>query len=380
MKIKNILALVCFLCIGVSCSMEDDILNDVDTKGSDISSSEVYAAVDLSLLGGSAQTKASEYPADDSEKKQDPNDNESSVWSFFVAVLDAGSDNVLTTYYCKSVQALGNHTYTISDGSGGSSHYLFKVPASQPDLKFYVVANVYDGTNGAPDNLSDLAKCTTLTALKQVSLLNVDPNILPKAGISSKLAKADYTVSATILDIDHSKCPEIQVPLTQRTARVELAGITLNGEVSEDIAVTSLKLVNRKQYGLVDGERGASVTANSTDAGWSFPLFGDDAKGVGYTTELPDYAKYDEVHFYTYENTNSSFPTKLEVTYKVGNEQAKTYTFVLKTSNIESPCIVAGHVYKLFLNVKNEMVEATVKCYTMNWKDGGTIELPLEKK
>ena len=35
MKIKNILALVCFLCIGVSCSMEDDILNDVDTKGSD---------------------------------------------------------------------------------------------------------------------------------------------------------------------------------------------------------------------------------------------------------------------------------------------------------------------------------------------------------
>lgn len=30
MKIKNILALLCFLCIGVSCSMEDDILNNVD--------------------------------------------------------------------------------------------------------------------------------------------------------------------------------------------------------------------------------------------------------------------------------------------------------------------------------------------------------------
>ena len=27
MKIKNILALLCFLCIGVSCSMEDDILS-----------------------------------------------------------------------------------------------------------------------------------------------------------------------------------------------------------------------------------------------------------------------------------------------------------------------------------------------------------------
>ena len=33
MKIKNILALLCFLCIGVSCSMEDDILNNVDMGG-----------------------------------------------------------------------------------------------------------------------------------------------------------------------------------------------------------------------------------------------------------------------------------------------------------------------------------------------------------
>lgn len=33
MKIKNILALFCFLCIGVSCSMEDDILNNVDMGG-----------------------------------------------------------------------------------------------------------------------------------------------------------------------------------------------------------------------------------------------------------------------------------------------------------------------------------------------------------
>lgn len=51
MKIKNILALLCFLCIGVSCSMEDDILSGVDTKGpAGIDATELYASLDLSLL------------------------------------------------------------------------------------------------------------------------------------------------------------------------------------------------------------------------------------------------------------------------------------------------------------------------------------------
>ena len=46
MKIKNILALLCFLCIGVSCSMEDDILSGVDTKGpAGIDATELYALI-----------------------------------------------------------------------------------------------------------------------------------------------------------------------------------------------------------------------------------------------------------------------------------------------------------------------------------------------
>ena len=65
MKIKNILALVCFLCIGVSCSMEDDILNDVDTKGSDTNIADTEAVFSISLSGNGPMTKAGE--------KEDPN-------------------------------------------------------------------------------------------------------------------------------------------------------------------------------------------------------------------------------------------------------------------------------------------------------------------
>lgn len=60
MKIKNILALVCFLCIGVSCSMEDDILNDVDTKGSDTNIADTEAVFSISLSGNGPMTKADE--------------------------------------------------------------------------------------------------------------------------------------------------------------------------------------------------------------------------------------------------------------------------------------------------------------------------------
>lgn len=60
MKIKNILALFCFLCIGVSCSMEDDILNNVDMGdvGTNIANTEAVFA--FSLSGNSSMTKAGE--------------------------------------------------------------------------------------------------------------------------------------------------------------------------------------------------------------------------------------------------------------------------------------------------------------------------------
>ena len=55
MKIKNIIEVLCFLFIALSCSMEDDILSGVDTKGSaGIDAKEVYASLDLSLLVGNA--------------------------------------------------------------------------------------------------------------------------------------------------------------------------------------------------------------------------------------------------------------------------------------------------------------------------------------
>ena len=83
MKIKNILALLCFLCIGVSCSMEDDILNNVDMGGVGTNIANTEAVFAFSLSGKSSMTKAGEI----TENPNDVTSTESSISNCFVALL-----------------------------------------------------------------------------------------------------------------------------------------------------------------------------------------------------------------------------------------------------------------------------------------------------
>lgn len=83
MKIKNILALLCFLCIGVSCSMEDDILNNVDMGGVGTNIANTEAVFAFSLSGNSSMTKAGEI----TENPNDVTSTESSISNCFVAII-----------------------------------------------------------------------------------------------------------------------------------------------------------------------------------------------------------------------------------------------------------------------------------------------------
>lgn len=358
MSIKSILSVLCILLIAASCSMEDDLLNGVGMDSSDVTSApEVYAAVDLSLLGGTVKTKSSEYG-----DPTTPNGLESSVWSFFVAVLNAGNDEVLTTYYCNQTQSLGNDEYGI--GGSPDSHFIFKVPASKPQLKFYVIANVYNGGE-FPDNVTNLKACKNLSDLKNAELVNVDPNILPKSGMR---VLDSYTTYQTRKEItgDYTK---LRVPVSQRTARIQLAGITVNGQSVNNITVSSLKLSNRKQYGLVDAEFVA--TSNEIRAGWSFTPFGEDSKGIHPGGE-PGLADYPNIYFYTYENSSLDFTTTLDVEYRIGNEATRTYSFEIQTPE-KGKCVVAGTIYELYLNVTK--LGADIKWNIVEW-DSEEINRP----
>ena len=107
MKIKNILELLCFLCIGVSCSMEDDILSGVDTKGpAGIDATELYASLDLSLLvrNSNVTTKSSELTGPTDGTEENMTKDERSVSDCYIAIFkyDSKTKNVgdfLTSYY-----------------------------------------------------------------------------------------------------------------------------------------------------------------------------------------------------------------------------------------------------------------------------------------
>lgn len=368
MNIKNILRTLCVLFFVASCSMEDDILNGVGPEGSDVTgASEVYAVVDLSLTSDRIQSKSISFE----DEKENPDSQEVSVWSFYVAVLNADNDDkVLTTYYCTDIRTLGSGHYTIKNGNG---HFICKIPASKPRLKFYVIANIYNGKDGAPDNVSELNKCKDLTALKNARLVDVDPNIMPKSGIKTL---DNYPTYTSLADIDHladDNCPSVEVPLSQSTARIQLARITVNDQPVDNITVFSLKLSNRKQYTLAGRE--FEATSNDTQSGWSFVPFGVDSEGIVSNGDFRDLSNYSNIHFYTYENTSSTFKTTLEVEYQIGNEPQRSYSFEIKTPERGSS-VIAGNVYQLYLNVKNSVAQGTIICKTKDWQEGGNIELP----
>ena len=165
MKIKNILALLCFLCIGVSCSMEDDILNNVDMGGVGTNIANTEAVFAFSLSGNSSMTKAGEI----TENPNDVTSTESSISNCFVAIIK--DDNVLSSYwYATKRFADSSESFTTDI----KRHMIVKVPSDKPALTAYAVANLTQTT------ADKLLACTTIAGIRDVEL--AEPNFLVKVG------------------------------------------------------------------------------------------------------------------------------------------------------------------------------------------------------
>lgn len=204
MKIKNILALLCFLCIGVSCSMEDDILNNVDMGdvGTNIANTETVFA--FSLSGNSSMTKAGEI----TENPNDVTSTESSISNCFVAIIKDG--NVLSSYwYATSDLQTSSESFTTDI----KRHMIVKVPSDKPALTAYAVANLTQTT------ADKLLTCTTIAGIRDVELAE-HPNFLVKVGEQPIGA---YETTTQLATHDDGNCNKITIPVSQRVAAFELA-------------------------------------------------------------------------------------------------------------------------------------------------------------
>ena len=352
MKIKNIIEVLCFLFIALSCSMEDDILSGVDTKGSaGIDAKEVYASLDLSLLVGNANvtTKSSELTGPTNGTEEDMTENEKSVSNCYIAIFkyDSKTKNVgdfLTSYYS-------------SNGSISES-LIFKISkdkSERTDLKIVVIANAaasvskYDLVSAGKISYADLKGKTLVEA----------PGAFVKVG-ETEIQKGDegnypddkggvyVNISEKILNLEQPAHTPVEIKLIQRTAAIMLRQFKIlksNGSAYDDVAITCLSLENCKAIGKVAGEVSSG-------------------ENLYVSQSVDDSAK----RLYSYENTTTSQPTTLKIDYVYNNGETGSCSFPIKSrlNETSGPSLAVWAGY-LEVTLRNATVDVAVKCVTQDW-------------
>ena len=329
MKIKNILALLCFLCIGVSCSMEDDILNNVDMGGVGTNIANTEAVFAFSLSGNSSMTKAGEI----TENPNDVTSTESSISNCFVAIIK--DDNVLSSYwYATSDLQTSSESFTTDI----KRHMIVKVPSDKPALTAYAVANLTQTT------ADKLLACTTIAGIRDVEL--AEPNFLVKVG---EQPIGSYKTTTQLATHDDVNCNKITIP------------------VVPNVEVVSVQMLNIKLSAKVVGEYGSSFSGvddnilKPTDVNQSDPK-----KDI--------YGTYDKIRFYGYDNTDVDRQTSMKITYKVdGAVMDRTYP--IKTKPGDAVKVVGGNLYKLSVTIGNasEDIDFVIEDWIPNTLSVGDI-------
>lgn len=258
--------------------MEDDILNDVDTKVPGISGiSEVYASIDFSLQAGNTgvTTKSIEGPTDGT--LSDMTGSEISIYNCYIAIFeyDSNTGNVgsfLTSHFYEGYEDVVRDDERKSECVYDlGSHIIFKIPkdiSKRKDLKIVAIAQ----TNGLGKTLASRGSISYADLKKMI--LDEAPTILVKVG-ETEILKGDdgsypagagkpcyLSISESVLDLDETEDETaahspIEITVIQRSAAVMLESFQIlksNGEAYNDVVITDMALEDGKMIGRVSGE------------------------------------------------------------------------------------------------------------------------------
>lgn len=331
MKTINTLSILFFLLIAVACSSESDsIMNDIDKEV--VGSTERIAMFDFTFSGKDIQTRGFDVSEGGSQPANITTSTEATISNCFIAALNENEEVLASFFYNNSSLSQKEYVATINE------HMIIKVPADKlPALRFYAVTNLYD------ESKNKLLACTSLDAIKQVTLNDETPNQLVKVGISDELN--NYKTSPSIDAHDgNDGCTSVTINVFQRSAAIELAEFKVIGADNEEIeaVVESLQLLNRKEKAGVVGEADGKT--------YSSAVF-----RPGERNEMDPnggiYETYKDIRFYAYDNSSQDNKTSLKITYKVnGVSYDRTYT--IKTPG-KGEVVVGGNLYQLHVTIKN---------------------------
>lgn len=390
MKIRSIISGLCLMLLAASCSMEDDVLNEVGKAV--IEETDRYAEFDLSLLGGTLMTKATE-----TEVPDEKNTTENVVNSCYIAAflgdkndLTSESKIIASAFYSTYQKDAINSTkdpcvYTLGN------HMILKVPvksvdaANKPKVTFVAIANILaDGNQTKNDLEGFMANCKTYGDILNQRITKTDPNIFVKVGSATI---SDYKVREKVLEeCTKDNCTEVDIPVSQLSAAILLeefkvriqTGTDQGGPVYEEVSnaeVKSVSLLNAVTSTYV-GKADPEMTLRSVG-----PISVGDENSFHpdyiTVTPKPTYKAINDIRFYTYANksTDVDKQTALQVVYTVNGVES-TSTFKIKKDGVTDVGVQSGNIYKLYVTITNSV--ATLKLVVTDWKHN-RVEQTMEE-
>lgn len=365
MEIKTIISSICLLLLAVSCSMDDDALRDIEKGHSGsvvIEEGEVALSMKVSLF--SLKTKslsgAGTLPASMDEAKID---------NCTLIFFEGGQVNsIMEGLFVNS------ENYIVKKKNGTEDDWakvIVKVKKPSP-YSVMVIAN----------SSKSFAGCQSESDINDIIQDNKDA--LVKVGKMNINFDSNFAGYATIREALEKPLEVGPVPLSQLTARIELAEFNVSGfqgaSVQEKITVTGVDLLNLNPESYTANEQ---THKNATYLQENKTCNVEVYDGV---SELPSTYSFVEnknvLSFYSFRNLAAaeSDQVKIQVRFKVGNsEERTTRQFVINKEGNILHGVKSGYVYRLVVNMTiiGDKVETELLCYTRDWLNN-TISIPME--
>lgn len=367
MKLKNILSMVCFLCLAVSCSMEDDVLNELGNSQNgmaELSDAKAFVAFKVALPTGNITKSVSAGDPINPTEAECAIDHCSLILADATGAVLAVNDNVFVnkteTFTVEGVA----HDSVVVASSAASDQIVKQMVKVGKKYQVMIIAN----------SSNTFASCTSLS----------DAEELVQEGFPSSLVKVGRgEIDLTNVEGYKSTTESAEKPvfasvtLNQLTARIELAGFTvkefIKGTESTDVVINSIEVANLNTQSYLTETAKYGVTAYASDS----KLF-DNGITV-YTAGSPLNTMYSfidnkNVHtFYSYRNSKDA-RNKLTMTihYTVGGAAKTSKPFIINgTESGGSGNIDSNTIYRLYVTASvtsDELILDNVLCYVQDWK------------
>jgi len=382
MKLKNILSMVCFLCLVFSCSMDDEtVMNDMQNQLEKENVSNGNVLLSFNIGSTDLATRSGE--------EGDPETNGKRINSCSM-ILYAGNEILFAQDNLKSMpsQIEGNQNIPFPEGSvideiSMDANQIRVLTKKREGLSVMIVANTtlslsnrvtYPDMQAINSAIEDLyEKEINGTDLLKVGSADID--------FEDKTANPKFEASTGTAVIDNETTTNIyvqKVTVTQRAAAIRLRKFEVEwlAGTKAPVTINKIELLNSNLKVHLDGSQFDETTAYKTllynipESGLT--VYDKNASGNFENKPFLPFTQFSFPNMPTGNNGGNDKRVKMKIYYTVGGFPYES-EFIINRPGTDTAggtqYVHSNYIYYLDVTAKitNHNVSCDVVCYTQDW-------------